>query len=123
MVFHIFAFPQAFFVVSFHIQPQMKEALPLNSLNSYFETTPSAFFRQFYGENASGLELPVHRRGIGLVCGLADLCDLDLQRALAEGDLDHIADFDLIAGLDLPSVDADAFSVSAVTSTRSVRWP
>ena len=59
-------------------------------------------------------QLPVHGRGAGLVGGLADLGDLHLQRALPEGDLDHVADLDLIAGPDGAAVDADALAVAGV---------
>ncbi|MDY5991371.1 MAG: hypothetical protein SPI93_04905, partial [Oscillospiraceae bacterium] len=40
MVFHIFAFSQGFFALPFHNRQRLKEALPLNSIKCYFETTP-----------------------------------------------------------------------------------
>ena len=63
----------------------------------------------------SGLcKLFVHGRGVGLADGLAHLGDLHLQRALAKGDLDHIAHLDLVARLDLTAVDRDALAVAGL---------
>ena len=71
-------------------------------------------FRRFFS-----FDLPVHGRGARLVGRLAEVDDLDLQRALPKGDLDHVADFYLIARLDRAAVDADALGSAGVVGDRA----
>ena len=56
----------------------------------------------------------IHCRGVRLVGVLVYLGYFNLKRALAEGDLNNIANLNLIAGLDLTAVDAYALSVAGL---------
>ena len=52
MVFHIFDLSEPDSAAFFNIPGQTKEALPLNSLNCYFETTPFKTFSLVVGFNS-----------------------------------------------------------------------
>ena len=56
----------------------------------------------------------VHSGCRGFIGRLVDLRDLHLQRALAKSDLDDIAHLHLLAGLDLPAIDADPLPVTGL---------
>lgn len=65
------------------------------------------------------LKLTVHCRSFVLFRRFVHGEHLDLQAALAEGDLDDIADLDLVAGLDLTAVYRNTLTVAGLISHRS----
>ena len=68
----------------------------------------------FSGSAAKHSHHFVHLGGVGFFGAFFHVGDADAERLFAEGDLDDVADFDIVGRLDDTSVDADVRRVTRI---------